>query len=56
MPMDSRRLAGNGPALSRLGLGLAALGRPAYMTLGHDRDFTHKLKGLFKAFELKPPI
>jgi aryl-alcohol dehydrogenase-like predicted oxidoreductase len=39
MPMDTRRLAGTGPALSRLGLGLAALGRPAYMTLGHDRDF-----------------
>src|SRR5918912_963181 len=39
MPMDTRRLSGNGPALTRLGLGLAALGRPAYITLGHDRDF-----------------
>jgi aryl-alcohol dehydrogenase-like predicted oxidoreductase len=24
---------------TRLGLGMAALGRPAYITLGHDRDF-----------------
>jgi aryl-alcohol dehydrogenase-like predicted oxidoreductase len=39
MPMETRRLPGNGPALTRVGLGLAALGRPAYMTLGHDRDF-----------------
>jgi aryl-alcohol dehydrogenase-like predicted oxidoreductase len=25
--------------VSRLGIGLAALGRPAYITVGHDRDF-----------------
>ena len=28
-----------GPALSRLGLGLAALGRPAYIDVGHGDDF-----------------
>jgi aryl-alcohol dehydrogenase-like predicted oxidoreductase len=27
------------PHRTRLGLGMAALGRPAYITLGHDRDF-----------------
>ena len=27
------------PEMTSLGLGLAALGRPAYMTLGRDRDF-----------------
>lgn len=37
MPM--RRLGVRGPLVSRLGLGLAALGRPAYHTLGHDADF-----------------
>jgi aryl-alcohol dehydrogenase-like predicted oxidoreductase len=39
MPMESRPLAFGGPAVSRLGLGLAALGRPAYITLGHGEDF-----------------
>ena len=33
--METRPLARNGPSLTRFGLGLAALGRPAYMTLGH---------------------
>ena len=37
--MESRPLAFAGPAVSRLGLGLAALGRPAYITLGHGEDF-----------------
>jgi aryl-alcohol dehydrogenase-like predicted oxidoreductase len=37
--METRPLARNGPPLTRLGLGLAALGRPAYLTLGHGEDF-----------------
>jgi aryl-alcohol dehydrogenase-like predicted oxidoreductase len=37
--MEMRRLGRNGPSLSRLGLGLAAIGRPAYLTLGHAGDF-----------------
>ena len=31
-------LGGTGLRVSRIGLGLAALGRPAYINLGHDRD------------------
>ena len=38
-PIESRKLGGRGPAVTRLGLGLAALGRPAYITLGHGEDF-----------------
>jgi aryl-alcohol dehydrogenase-like predicted oxidoreductase len=34
-----RRLGRTGLPVSRLGLGLAALGRPAYMALGRDADF-----------------
>ncbi len=37
--METRRLGGDGPHLTRLGLGLAALGRPAYITVGHGGDF-----------------
>jgi len=37
--MEARRLARRGPELTRFGLGLAALGRPAYITLGHAGDF-----------------
>ena len=37
-PLESRRLAGTGPALTRFGLGMAALGRPAYITLEHGED------------------
>jgi aryl-alcohol dehydrogenase-like predicted oxidoreductase len=37
--METRTLGAGGPVVSRLGLGLAALGRPAYITIGHDRDF-----------------
>ncbi|MFL5431637.1 MAG: aldo/keto reductase, partial [Myxococcales bacterium] len=36
--METRRLSGNGPLLTRFGLGMAALGRPAYITLGHAAD------------------
>jgi aryl-alcohol dehydrogenase-like predicted oxidoreductase len=38
MSLETRSLAG-GPAVTRLGLGLAALGRPAYIVLGHGDDF-----------------
>ncbi|WP_257461937.1 aldo/keto reductase [Archangium lipolyticum] len=34
----SRTLGASGPAVSPLGLGLAALGRPGYITLGHGGD------------------
>jgi aryl-alcohol dehydrogenase-like predicted oxidoreductase len=38
--METRRLGGvDGPQASRLGLGLAALGRPAYINVGHGDDF-----------------
>lgn len=39
MPIETRPLAFGGPPVSRLGLGLAALGRPAYIVLGHGDDF-----------------
>ncbi len=39
MAIETRPLAFGGPAVSRLGVGLAALGRPAYITLGHGGDF-----------------
>jgi aryl-alcohol dehydrogenase-like predicted oxidoreductase len=38
-PIALRPLGRGGPLVSRLGLGLAALGRPAYHTVGHDADF-----------------
>jgi aryl-alcohol dehydrogenase-like predicted oxidoreductase len=34
----SRTLGASGPVVSPLGLGLAALGRPGYITLGHGED------------------
>jgi len=37
--MPTRRLGSTGLVVSRLGLGLAALGRPAYITLGRQHDF-----------------
>lgn len=37
--MEIRQLGPGGPAISRLGLGLAALGRPAYHTIRHGDDF-----------------
>src|SRR3954469_15320 len=36
--METRALARTGPALTRFGLGMAALGRPAYVTVGHAGD------------------
>ena len=36
MPMTT--LGARGPAVSRIGLGLAALGRPAYITSGREQD------------------
>ena len=38
IPDISGVLGSTGLAVSRIGLGLAALGRPAYITLGRDRD------------------
>ncbi len=36
--MPTARLGPGGPVVSRIGLGLAALGRPAYITTGRDHD------------------
>lgn len=36
--MDTREFGQTGRTVSRMGLGLAALGRPGYMTLGHGSD------------------
>jgi aryl-alcohol dehydrogenase-like predicted oxidoreductase len=36
--MPAARLGPGGPVVSRIGLGLAALGRPAYITTGRDHD------------------
>jgi aryl-alcohol dehydrogenase-like predicted oxidoreductase len=36
--MERRPLGATGLTLTPMGLGLAALGRPAYINLGHDRD------------------
>src|SRR5204863_3281165 len=36
--MPTVTLGPGGPAVSRIGLGLAALGRPAYITSGRDAD------------------
>src|SRR6516165_4864389 len=38
--METRRLGLNGPVITRLGLGMAALGRPAYINLGHGADLS----------------
>lgn len=38
MTLERRTLGRRGLAASRIGIGLAALGRPAYITLGRDRD------------------
>jgi aryl-alcohol dehydrogenase-like predicted oxidoreductase len=37
--MESRRLGRSGREVTRLGIGLAALGRPAYIDVGHAEDF-----------------
>jgi aryl-alcohol dehydrogenase-like predicted oxidoreductase len=39
--MEMRQLGKTGLVVSRLGLGLAALGRPGYMNLGHAEDLEH---------------
>ncbi len=39
--MDQRRFDNSGLIVSRLGLGLAALGRPGYINLGHGEDLSH---------------
>ena len=36
--MEERSLGATGLRVSRIGLGLAAVGRPAYITLGRDKD------------------
>ena len=36
--MEIRPLGGTGLAVSRIGLGLAALGRPVYIDVGRERD------------------
>ena len=38
MTMQRRRLGRSGLEVTRLGLGLAAIGRPGYITLGRARD------------------
>ena len=37
---DERDLGRTGRRVSNLGLGLAALGRPGYLNLGHGKDLT----------------
>jgi aryl-alcohol dehydrogenase-like predicted oxidoreductase len=39
--MESRTLGATGLVVSRIGLGLAALGRPGYINLGHAADLHH---------------
>lgn len=36
--MPTTTLGAGGPVVSRIGLGLAALGRPAYITTGREED------------------
>ncbi len=38
MSLPTNQLGKNGPELPRMGLGLAALGRPGYINLGHGAD------------------
>jgi aryl-alcohol dehydrogenase-like predicted oxidoreductase len=40
--MPARSLGSTGLLVSRLGLGLAALGRPAYINLGRSEDCGHQ--------------
>ena len=40
--LDARPLGSTGLTVSRIGLGLAALGRPAYINLGRDQDYGHE--------------
>ncbi len=39
--MQRTRLGAAGPLVTRIGLGLAALGRPGYINLGHAEDLEH---------------
>jgi aryl-alcohol dehydrogenase-like predicted oxidoreductase len=40
--MQTRRLGATGLVVTRLGLGMAALGRPGYVNLGHAADLGHQ--------------
>ena len=40
--MDRRTLGSTGLSVSRIGLGLAALGRPGYINLGHAKDLERR--------------
>jgi aryl-alcohol dehydrogenase-like predicted oxidoreductase len=40
--MESRSLGSTGLVVSRLGLGMAALGRPGYINLHHGQDLGHE--------------
>lgn len=40
--MEIRQLGSTGLTVSRIGLGLAALGRPGYINLGHAADLGHR--------------
>jgi len=42
--METRQLGTTGLTVSRMGLGLAALGRPGYINLGHARDLEQDYK------------
>ena len=47
--MDLRPLGSSGLAVTPIGLGLAAIGRPGYITLGRGEDFAGaRIKGLLK--------
>jgi aryl-alcohol dehydrogenase-like predicted oxidoreductase len=41
--METRLLGGSGLRVSRIGLGLAALGRPAYINVGHSEDLAGRI-------------
>lgn len=47
--MPTARLGANGPVVSRIGLGLAALGRPAYITSGRDADLPDRSPAAMRA-------
>jgi len=48
-PMPVTRLGATGPVVSRLGIGLAALGRPAYITSDRNRDLPDRSVGGLRA-------
>ena len=45
MPLPTTTLGPGGPVVSRIGLGLAALGRPAYITAGRTADLPDRSVG-----------